>query len=336
MQMHKSRLGTIVIDCQTEDIEASAGFWSRAFGWPAVPLTDPQDANYRKLTPPADEVAVLVQAVSHPSRVHVDIETDDVDAEVRRLEALGAKRIAAVKRWWVMEAPTGQRFCVVRPQRSDFAARATPWNDDGTPADGAAPARSSAAPDDAFSPTLRTERLRLRPLVEDDAAALFDIFSDARVVRYLSRPLWTRLESARERIAQDAAAGAARRYLRLGVEVAASGRMVGECSLFNIHVDSRRAEIGYALAFDAWGRGYITEALAAVLDHAFSGLGLNRVEADIDPRNGASERVLQRLGFREEGRLRERWFVAGEMSDSALHGLLAHDWRQARERAPAG
>ena len=72
---------------------------------------------------------VLVQSVKHPSRVHIDIETDDIEAEVRRLEALGAKRVAFVKRWWVMEAPTGQRFCVVRPQRPDFEAKANVWQE---------------------------------------------------------------------------------------------------------------------------------------------------------------------------------------------------------------
>ena len=71
---------------------------------------------------------MLVQEVSHASRVHIDIETDDLEAEVKRLEALGAKRVSFVKRWWVMEAPTGQRFCVVRPQRADFDAGATCWN----------------------------------------------------------------------------------------------------------------------------------------------------------------------------------------------------------------
>lgn len=70
---------------------------------------------------------ILVQAVEHPSRAHLDIETDDLNAEVQRLERLGAKRIAFVKYWWVMEAPTGQRFCVVAPQRADFEERANRW-----------------------------------------------------------------------------------------------------------------------------------------------------------------------------------------------------------------
>ena len=130
--MHKSRLGTIVIDCNTEQVEAAAEFWSKALGLPAERLSDPGDANYRRLRTSPNEVTLLVQAVQHPSRVHLDIETNDIEAEVRRLELLGAKRIAQVKRWWVLEAPTGQRFCVVRPQRADFEAHANAWGAEGT------------------------------------------------------------------------------------------------------------------------------------------------------------------------------------------------------------
>ncbi len=125
--MHKSRLGAVVIDCQTQELDEAARFWSAALGRTVDTPVDPNDANYRGLEGPADEVKVLVQAVDHPSRVHIDIETNDIEAEVSRLEALGAKRVAHVKRWWVMEAPTGQRFCVVRPQRADFEEGAITW-----------------------------------------------------------------------------------------------------------------------------------------------------------------------------------------------------------------
>ena len=126
--MHKSRLATIVIDCQTADVDSAADFWSQALGYAARPLDDPQNSAYRQLDVPPGEPTILVQAVSHPSRVHLDIETDDIDAEVARLEQLVARRVAWVKRWWVMEAPTGQRFCVVRPQRPDFETGANVWN----------------------------------------------------------------------------------------------------------------------------------------------------------------------------------------------------------------
>jgi predicted enzyme related to lactoylglutathione lyase len=127
--MHKSRLGTIVIDCQTEELDAAAGFWSKALGWASKKLSEPDNSNYRQLATPPGEVTVLVQSVAHPSRVHIDIETDDIEAEVKRLEGLGAHRVAQIKRWWVMEAPTGQRFCVVPAQRSDFKSNATLWSD---------------------------------------------------------------------------------------------------------------------------------------------------------------------------------------------------------------
>ena len=118
--MHRSRLSTFVIDCKTADLDRAAEFWSRALGraWKRQPDNDPK---YRELAAAAEEPMVLVQSVEHPSRIHLDIESDDLDAEVARLEALGAKRVAFVHRWWVMEAPTGQRFCVVRPQRGPLA-----------------------------------------------------------------------------------------------------------------------------------------------------------------------------------------------------------------------
>lgn len=124
--MHRSRLAAFVIDCRTDDLGREADFWSAALG---LPVRDGPEGTpaYAELDAPANEPKVLLQQVEHESRIHLDIETDDVEAEVKRLEDLGAKRIAQVKRWWVMEAPSGQRFCVVRPQRSDFPAGATEW-----------------------------------------------------------------------------------------------------------------------------------------------------------------------------------------------------------------
>lgn len=125
--MHRSRLGTIVIDCQGEDLDAATAFWAKALGVAAKTFEQPDATDYRQLAMPEDQVPVVTQKVDHPSRVHLDIETDDLEAEVARLEKLGAKRIRFVKRWWVMEAPTGQRFCVVNPQRPDFPKGAREW-----------------------------------------------------------------------------------------------------------------------------------------------------------------------------------------------------------------
>jgi catechol 2,3-dioxygenase-like lactoylglutathione lyase family enzyme len=124
--MHRSRLSTFVLDCQVDDVDAAARFWSRALGRELVPPA-PDAGNYRELTVSAEEPQVLIQKVEHPSRIHLDIEADDLEAEVRRLEALGAKRVEFVKRWWVMEAPTGQRFCVVNPQRGPLEGCGNEW-----------------------------------------------------------------------------------------------------------------------------------------------------------------------------------------------------------------
>lgn len=128
--MHKSRLAGFIIDCKTEDLGKAAEFWSAALGYPLRPLEEESKPElYREMVTGPDGLHLEVQKVGHDSRLHLDIETDDIEAEVRRLETLGAKRVAQIERWWVMEAPTGQRFCVVRPQRGGFDERANRWDD---------------------------------------------------------------------------------------------------------------------------------------------------------------------------------------------------------------
>jgi hypothetical protein len=114
--MHRSQLVGFVIDCKDADIDEAARFWSAALGRKVKPIVE-SDPNYRELETRPDEPALLLQRVTHESRIHLDIEADDKEAEVKRLEALGCKNLGFVKRWYVMEAPTGQRFCVVNPQR---------------------------------------------------------------------------------------------------------------------------------------------------------------------------------------------------------------------------
>ena len=123
--MHKSRLAGFIIDCKTDDLESAAAFWGGALGMEVRAL--PGKQNYLQLVHPQERLHIEVQSVAHSSRVHLDIETDDVEAEVRRLEGLGAKRVQKINTWWVMEAPTGQRFCVVRAKAAAFAAEARTW-----------------------------------------------------------------------------------------------------------------------------------------------------------------------------------------------------------------
>ena len=115
--MHHSRLAGFIIDCKTEDLDSAAEFWSAALGYPLQPKSGQDGDIYRRLQTGEHGLHVEVQQVNHESRVHLDIESDDIEAEVARLEKLGAKRLSKVHTWVVMQAPTGQRFCVVRPQR---------------------------------------------------------------------------------------------------------------------------------------------------------------------------------------------------------------------------
>jgi hypothetical protein len=123
--MHHSRLAGFIIDCQTDDLEGATAFWSAALGMP----TGAHEGSYIRLDASARDLELEVQRVTHPSRVHLDIVSDDVEAEVARLEKLGAKRLEKVKTWWVMEAPTGQRFCVIQA-KTPLAGKpgATRWD----------------------------------------------------------------------------------------------------------------------------------------------------------------------------------------------------------------
>ena len=125
--MHKSRLAGFIVDCKTDDLDTAAGFWSEALGAPATNAANLDESPYVELAMPKDEPYIEIQKVEHESRVHLDIETDDIDAEVSRLESLGARKISKIKKWCVMEAPTGQRFCVVPVVSADFNNRAHTW-----------------------------------------------------------------------------------------------------------------------------------------------------------------------------------------------------------------
>ena len=124
--MHRSRLGNIVIDCRTEDLLAEARFWSAALGFPLPPELD-VDSGYIQLVTPPGDVQVIIQRVGHEPRAHLDIETDAIDAEITRLERLGARLVTRKQAWVVMQAPSGHRFCVGKPYRGGFEQGANTW-----------------------------------------------------------------------------------------------------------------------------------------------------------------------------------------------------------------
>ncbi len=125
--MHRSRLAGFIIDCDSADLDEAANFWAAALGYPKKSPAAASESPYVELVTPDDELVVEVQQVNHESRVHIDIESDDIEAETIRLEALGATRVGKINSWMVMEAPTGQRFCIVRAVSKRFAEIANEW-----------------------------------------------------------------------------------------------------------------------------------------------------------------------------------------------------------------
>ena len=176
-------------------------------------------------------------------------------------------------------------------------------------------------------PVLDTPRLRLRPLAVADVPALFAIFNDQETMRYWTTPAMTDIAEAEALLRDIESHAKAETRFQWGIARREDDLVIGTCTLFRIDRDHRRAELGYILRRNHWGRGLANEALTALFDHAFGALELHRLEADIDPRNAESIRLVERLGFKQEGHLRERYFVANEIQDSLIYGLLAPDWR---------
>ncbi len=176
---------------------------------------------------------------------------------------------------------------------------------------------------------LTTPRLMLRPLQLSDAESLLRIYGDPEFARYWSTKAWVSLDQATTQIEKDQQEMSAGNQLRLGIFLRSTDQLIGTCSLFHFAPTCRRAEVGYGIDRAHWRQGYMHEAVSALLQFAFVDLALNRIEADIDPRNTASARSLQKLGFQQEGFLRERWIVGEEVSDSAIYGLLAREWQAA-------
>jgi len=187
---------------------------------------------------------------------------------------------------------------------------------------------------DNLPPVLASARLRLRPFTHDDAAPLFRVFSDEQVVRFWSVGAWTDIAQAEKMIEEALLAYREGGLSRYAIALADTDELIGICNLRGFFEQNRRCELGYALGSAHWGHGYAFEALETLLGHAFSALDMNRIEADIDPRNDASARLLERLGFRREGYMPERWFVHGEYADTAFYGLLRRYWdERARSRS---
>lgn len=188
------------------------------------------------------------------------------------------------------------------------------------------------APTDPFAaglPRLPGPRVVLRPMTDEDAPALLPIYGDPEVRRMGYAPPMASLDDALAVVADTRRLAEARTIFHWGLALAESDVVVGHCTLFHVELRYGRAEVGYSLRRDLWGRGLITEGLGVLLRFAFEVLALRRVEADVDPRNLGSLRVLEKHGFVREGFARERWELEGEIQDAVLLGLLRREWTRA-------
>jgi RimJ/RimL family protein N-acetyltransferase len=176
-------------------------------------------------------------------------------------------------------------------------------------------------------PMLDAPRVRLRQLMEADVDGLFAVFSDEAMMRYWSSPAMKDRSEAEALLARIQRQFAEQSGYQWGVERKEDGRLLGTCTIFHIHAKNRCGELGYALKSEHWKQGYMGEALNALLDYAFGPMNLRRLEADVDPRNANSLRILGKLGFQHEGLLRERWDVEGDIQDSVFLGLLDREWK---------
>jgi len=177
-------------------------------------------------------------------------------------------------------------------------------------------------------PAINTNRLSLRWISAEDVDHVYTIYSDPEVMRYWSTPPLADRNAASKLVSEIHESFKRRELLKWGIALRKDDTLIGSVTLFHPDFTHRRAEIGYALGRAHWGQGYMQETLKAVLTYAFEVLEFHRIEADVDPRNVASIRTLESLGFQREGYLRERWQVNGEIQDALFYGLLRPDWEQ--------
>jgi ribosomal-protein-alanine N-acetyltransferase len=171
-----------------------------------------------------------------------------------------------------------------------------------------------------------SERLIVRPVEEGDLRALQEVNGDDEVTRFLPYVSWRSPADGRAWFERMSALGARGESIQYVLIERASARAIGTCLLFRYEESSARAELGYVLGRRHWGRGLMREALVAVIGCAFGAYGLRRLEAEVDPVNRASSRLLEGLGFVREGQFRKRWIDKGLAHDTLIYGLLSDEW----------
>nr|WP_308195536.1 GNAT family protein [Paenibacillus mellifer] len=180
---------------------------------------------------------------------------------------------------------------------------------------------------DGDIPVLESERLRLRRMERSDAEEMFRYWSDPEVIRYMNLPPFASVEDAWEMINLLNGLSESEDALRFGIELKEEQKLIGSCG-FNVWelAGAYRGEIGYDLGQEYWGHGYMSETLRMLLAYGYETMGLNRIEALVDPRNDASRKLLKAFGFAEEGLLRQYQWTESGFVDLLMYSLLKKEY----------
>jgi RimJ/RimL family protein N-acetyltransferase len=176
------------------------------------------------------------------------------------------------------------------------------------------------------TPTLDGASIRLRKLTEEDTGDMHAVYSDEVAMAYWGTPATTTIGETRQLVLRDIKAVDNGSAMFWAIEWKETRTVIGKCTLWQYSENNQRAELGYILNRQYWRMGLMSAALEAMINYAFSDLGLHRLEADTDSNNAASLALLEKLGFQREGYFRERWYVSGQRQDSVMLGLLEQDW----------
>lgn len=180
---------------------------------------------------------------------------------------------------------------------------------------------------------IESPRLTLRPVHVSDLADLLEVNGDPQVTRFLPYPTWQSPEDAAAWLSRMDALAASGTGRQLVLVANLDSKVIGTLLLFRFEEASGRLELGYALARNRWRQGLMREAVDAACSHAFGELNIRRIEAEVNPANEASCRLLLGAGFALEGNLRQRWVAKGVAYDTRIYGCLAEDWRRNRGAA---
>ncbi len=181
-------------------------------------------------------------------------------------------------------------------------------------------------------PELESDRLVMRKQSVADVDSIYILRSDKNVMKYMDSNCQQSRSEAEKFVSENTEVNANGKGLFWMLVERESGQVIGDFAFWQIDKNNRLTEIGYTLSPEYWGKGYMKEAMAMAIDFGFDKLGLHRIEANINPGNDGSRRLLQASGFIKEGTVRENIFYNGGYWDSELYGLLATDWEAKKNR----